>query len=80
MLGVGGSRGVLGEAVIVRGVVLFCSPRALAACRDEVIISLMRLPGRSLRTVWVSRSLRFLGLENATIISLNPSWPRRCLL
>jgi hypothetical protein len=45
--------------------------------RDEAMISLIRLPGRSLRTVLVRRSPRFFGREKATIISSNPSCPRR---
>jgi hypothetical protein len=36
--------------------------------RDEVMISLIRLPGSSLRTVLVRRSARFFGLEKATTI------------
>jgi hypothetical protein len=48
--------------------------------RDEAMISLMRLPGSSLRTVLVSRSPRFFGREKATTISSNTLCPRRCLL
>jgi hypothetical protein len=78
----GRSCGVLEDSTVVveRGFVLPDGIIVFPASRDEAMISLMRLPGRSFSTVFVRTSLRFFGRENATLISSNPSCQRRCLL
>jgi hypothetical protein len=74
-------RGVLEDSTVVveREFALSGGFIAFFVSLDEAMISLIRLPGRLCSTVFVRRSLRFFGRENATIISSNPSCPRRCL-